>query len=193
MVGLPQRSHTLAFHGSHRSEWILGANHSHSFELTWCAPSGLHSVVMCTMEMPGSGRLTQSFGWGGRNLCCTLSVRVFDSRQILLQIWYVTVQVMKFLGCSRFRLILETYKSNLRIGTQYSRKTYIWLVEDNSYLGPDRTMEIDRTFGSSQCALSLFGPVRTMESQWLCKLWPWPQCQLQAVDSIEKSAFVLRR
>jgi len=73
-TGVPLHLLTLAFHGSHRSEWTLGADHgiktgSHSFELTRCALSG-HAH----MEMPGSCCLKQFFCYGGRNLCCTLSV-----------------------------------------------------------------------------------------------------------------------
>jgi len=37
---------------------------------------GAHSVAVGvrTMETPVLPRLKQSFGWGGRNLCCTLSM-----------------------------------------------------------------------------------------------------------------------
>jgi len=64
---------------------------------------------------------------------------------------------------NRFGLILETYKSNLQNGIP--RKIYIWSVEDNSYRGPDRTIETDRTFGSNQRELPRFGRVRTMVSK----------------------------
>ena len=42
---------------------------THSVRTQW-----FHSVAMRTMEMPGSCNLKHSFGYGGRNLCCTSSV-----------------------------------------------------------------------------------------------------------------------
>ena len=91
-----------------------------SFELTRCAPSGSRSVAVHTMDTPGLRRLKQSFGRGGRNLRCTLSV------------YYVAAEFATNMVCnlpdnetswfihritnirSRFGLILEPYRSNLQ-------------------------------------------------------------------------------
>ena len=64
------------------------------------------------METPGLRSLKQSFGFGGRNLCCTLSV--YYSRWILVQIWYVTFLMMKFLGLlmglQTFAVVSDSFK-----------------------------------------------------------------------------------
>jgi len=61
---------------------------------------------------------------------------------------------------SRFGPILEIYCSNLQTGKQYPRKISIWLVENNSYRGPDRIMKTNRAFGSAQSGFPSFGRER---------------------------------
>ena len=138
--------YSLAFHGSHRSDRTLSASHgiktgSHSFGLTRCAPSGLHSVAMRTMETPSLQRFApfKAVYWLWRYKLVLYSIRVLNSCWILIQIWYATFLMMKFLG--------------LLIGLQ------IFTV----VLDPLQNQ-------MNQCEVPRYGPVRTMESQRLVHL-----------------------
>ena len=51
---------------------VLTMETSHLFELNRCEPGAAHSVVIHTIKTPGLHHLTQSFGFGSRNLGCTL-------------------------------------------------------------------------------------------------------------------------
>jgi len=74
-------------------------------------------------------------------------------------------------GWSSFGSTLKLYWGNLQNGEicrvvgSIRRRIQIWLVEHNFHWGMDRTMDIDRIFGSAQNELSWFGSVWTMEAQ----------------------------
>jgi len=162
---------------------------------------GAHLVVRtqwrCTpwkrLAGTGSRRLKQSFGCGGNKLVLYF-IRVLHSSGILLQIWYVTFRMMKFLGLSIglqiFAVVLDSFWKHTgvicRMVNSIQRKIYIWSVEDNSYWGPDRTMKTDRTFGSNQCELPRFGPMRTMESHSIFEfLGQWGLVSVPALVPLE--------
>ena len=70
---------SLGLHGMRRYGQTPHANDGNksgslSFELIRYEPDDEHSVVIRTMETPSSHCLKQFFGFGGDNLCCTLSV-----------------------------------------------------------------------------------------------------------------------
>ena len=102
-------------------------------------------------------------------------IRVLRSHPILPQIWYVTFQMMKFLGLliglQTFAVVLNSFWKHAvvicRTVNSVPRKTYIWSVEDNSYRRPDRTMKIDSIFGSNQCELPR------------CKPWKASDCEVE--------------
>jgi len=68
-------------------------------------------------------------------------LRVLRSRRILLQIWCVTFQMMKFfgllIGLQTFAVVSDSFwkRTGVICKTVDSipRKIYIWSVEDNSY------------------------------------------------------------
>ena len=143
------------FHGSHRSEWTLCANHglktgSHSFKLS----GGAHHGIVWFAPFKAVFWL-----WGGWNLCCTLSVYYVAANFATNMVCnFPDDEISRFIDRitnirSRFGLILETYRSNLQNGKQYSA--------ENVYLIGRRQLLLGTGSNHRNWSHFRFEPVRT--------------------------------
>jgi len=78
-TGFTMKDFPLGFRGSNRFRWTPRTNHGNKSDSFWYEliprePGGANSVVIHNTKTPSLDPLRQSFGLGGRNLRCTLSV-----------------------------------------------------------------------------------------------------------------------
>ena len=148
---------------------------THSYSL------GAHSVAMRTMETPFQSLLTVEVETCVVLYACTTWPPNFATNMVCNfpddEISWFTNRITNIR--SRSGLILETYSGNLRNGKQYSAEN-LYLISRRQILpgigsnhaswshfrfAPVRTPPV-RT-GANSPGSHRFGPMRTMESQWL--------------------------